>query len=78
MDEKSVIASARIVPVPPLAKGVPSGQDAVVAVLEGGAEEEVFRYYHDEVSFRAAEFAGLTIGQARDLFQQRDVAYLRS
>lgn len=77
MDDKSVIASARIVPVPPLAKGVPSGQDAVVAVLAGGAEEEVFRYYHDEVSFQAAEFAGLTVGQARDLFRRRDTAYLQ-
>jgi hypothetical protein len=44
----------------------------------GGAEQEVFAYYSDELSFSASEFVGKTFEQARQLFTQRDIAYLRS
>ncbi len=72
------ITAARLQPAPDLAPGVPSGHIVVTATLEDGAEVELFRYYTDELSFTEAEFTGLTVQEARDLFIGRDIEYLRS
>jgi hypothetical protein len=72
------IKTARLQPVPDLLPGVPSGQNAVTATLDDGAEVEVFRYYTDELSFTEAEFTGLTVQEALDLFARKDIKYLRS
>ncbi len=50
----------------------------MAATLDDGAEVELFRYYTDELSFTEAEFTGVTVQQARDLFARKDIEYLRS
>lgn len=37
-----------------------------------------FVWFDDELTFREEELVGLTLEQAQDLKQQRDIAYLRS
>jgi hypothetical protein len=72
------ITAARLQAVPDLLPGVPSGQNVVTATLDDGTEVELFRYYTDELSFTEAEFTGLTVQQARDLFTRKDTEYLQS
>jgi hypothetical protein len=72
------ITAARLQSVPDLLPGVPSGQIAVTATLEDGTEAELFRYYTDELSFTQAEFTGLTVQEALDLFTRKDIEYLQS
>lgn len=43
-----------------------------------GTQEDLFRYYHDEISFEPHEFIGLTREQALHLHTQKDIAYLKS
>ena len=76
-DTRKIIA-ARLQPVPDLLRGAQSGQVAVTATLDDGAEVDLFRYYTDELTFTAAEFTGLAVQEARDLFTRRDIDYLRS
>jgi hypothetical protein len=54
------------------------GDKEVIATMEDGSKEFVFPWFSDELSFTKTELLGLTIEQARDLKQTRDVAYLRS
>ena len=54
------------------------GDKEAVATMEDGSEEFVFPWFSDELRFSTRELIGLTIEQARDLKQARDVAYLRS
>jgi hypothetical protein len=72
------ITAARLQPAPDILPGVPSGHIVVTATLEDGTEVELFRYFTDELSFTEAEFRGLTVQEARDLFTRRDIEYLRS
>ena len=73
------ITAARLQSVPDLLPGVlPSGQNVVGATLEDGAEVELFRYFTDELSFTEAEFTGLTVQEALDLFTRKDIEYLQS
>jgi hypothetical protein len=69
---EDVIAEARI--------GLRQNARSEVRVRIVGQDEWVllFGYYADELTFFANEFAGLTVDQARQLFFDRDVAYLRS
>jgi hypothetical protein len=49
------------------------------AVMEDGTEDVlVFAWFNDELSFAPQEIVGLTIEEARDLKQSRDIAYLQS
>jgi len=54
------------------------GDKEVIATMEDGSTKFVFAWFSDELQFTRTEFLGLTIDQARDLKQARDVAYLRS
>jgi hypothetical protein len=49
------------------------------AVMEDGTEDVfVFAWFSDELTFYPREIIGLTIEEARDLKQKRDIAYLQS
>lgn len=48
------------------------------AVMEDGSGQFVFAWFSDELTFKPEEIIGLTIEEARDLKQSRDIAYLRS
>jgi hypothetical protein len=54
------------------------GDREAIAVMEDGSEQFVFPWFRDELQFSKSELIGLTIEQARDLKQARDVAYLQS
>jgi|1186.fasta_scaffold232514_3 hypothetical protein len=54
------------------------GNMAAIATMEDGEEKFVFAWFDDELCFTASEFVGLTIEEARDLKQAKDIAYLRS
>lgn len=72
LDPRTIV-QAEIVP----AKGF--GDMATVrAKMSDGQEVQVFRYFDDELSFRAEEFTGMTLLQAHKLFHKKDVAYLQS
>jgi hypothetical protein len=42
------------------------------------AEELLFSYFHDEITFSSLELIGLTVDEAEQLRHKKDVAYLRS
>jgi CRISPR/Cas system CMR-associated protein Cmr3 (group 5 of RAMP superfamily) len=49
------------------------------ATMEDGSKDVfVFAWFSDELTFKAEEIVGLTIEEARDLKQKRDIAYLQS
>jgi hypothetical protein len=50
----------------------------VHVTYEDGTKQKLFRFYPDEISFQPSEFIGLTIEQALDLYQRKDVQYLQS
>lgn len=54
------------------------GDREAVALMDDGSEEIVIHWFSDELQFNTTEFIGLTVEEARDLKQARDVAYLRS
>lgn len=54
------------------------GDKEAIATLENGQEVFVFPWFSDELKFWEGELIGLTVEQARDLKQARDVAYLQS
>jgi len=54
------------------------GDKEAIATMEDGSEKFVFPWFSDELSFTKTELLGLTIEQARDLKQARDIAYLQS
>lgn len=54
------------------------GDKEAVATMEDGSEEVVIHWFSDELQFIPNELVSLTIEQARDLKQARDIAYLRS
>jgi hypothetical protein len=73
------ITHARIAQMPrPTPEGMLDPMPEVVVRVDGGEERTLFSYYPDELSFRAAEFVGLTVDEALALRHRRDVAYLRS
>jgi hypothetical protein len=69
------ITAARITPMP---KKFSDPMPQVFVTTEDGHEQLLFEFYPDEISFRAQEFVGLTMNEARDLKRQKDVEYLRS
>jgi len=54
------------------------GDKEALATMEDGTEEIVFHWFSDELTFREEELIAMTIEQARDLKQERDIAYLQS
>lgn len=54
------------------------GNREAMATMDDGSEEFVFCWFDDELSFSPQELIAMTIEQARDLKQERDMAYLRS
>lgn len=53
-------------------------QSTVIAEMTDGTTNIVFRYFDDEISFKADEFVGMTQFEALNLFHTRDIEYLRS
>jgi len=70
-----VITEARITAMP---KTLFDPMPVIMVRIDGGAEERLFDYYPDEISFSAAEFVGLTKSEALKLKHQKDLSYLRS
>jgi len=54
------------------------GNKEAIATMEDGTEEFAICWFDDELRFNEREFIGLTIEEARDLKQARDIAYLQS
>ena len=54
------------------------GNKEAVAVMAHGGKEFVFAWFDDELTFAPQDLIGLTIEEARDLKQSRDIAYLQS
>ena len=54
------------------------GNREIMATMDDGSDAYVFSYYDDELTFSCDELIGLTIDEARDLKQEKDIAYLRS
>jgi len=54
------------------------GNKQAVAVMDDGTEKIVFHWFDDELHFREEELIAMTIEQARDFKQERDIAYLQS
>ena len=50
----------------------------VRATFDSGESKVLFGFYPDEISFKAAEFIGLTEQEARSLHRKKDLAFLRS
>ena len=66
-----VIVSAQIT-CPPMGKG------SVVVRFEDDSTKKLFEYYHDELTFHAHEFLGLTEAEGHALFTKKDIAFLQS
>jgi hypothetical protein len=54
------------------------GNKEARAILENGEVLVVFCWFDDEIHFVKEDLIGLTVKQARDLKQERDIAYLQS
>ena len=50
----------------------------VIVMYDDDSTETIFRYYPDELSFNGYEFIGLTSDEALELFEHKDLLYLRS
>ena len=74
MKEQPIIQSARITDLPKKLRD----PNPIVFVTTVDGESRLFEYYSDELSFSPDDFVGLTIEQAHDLKQKRDIAYLQS
>lgn len=54
------------------------GDKEAIVTLEDRSKEFLFAWFSDELSFREEELLGLSIAQARDLKEKRDMDYLRT
>ena len=54
------------------------GQCTVKVMLDDGGISTAFSYYVDELSFASDELIGKTIDEARQLYHDKDMAYLLS
>ena len=52
----------------------------VTAEFSDGTRKTLFSFYPDEISFEneGAELVGLTEAEAHELYQKKDIAYLRT
>lgn len=74
---ESTIAACKIGPYPRSFEDI-FNMPKVAVTFSDGAEETLFSFYPDELSFSESEFIGLTRDQAMSLRHRKDVAYLRS
>lgn len=49
----------------------------VVAAFDDDSHKRLFSFYPDEIRFDEGELVGLTEAEAHDLYQRKDVAYLK-
>jgi hypothetical protein len=68
------ITSARITDQP---RSLFDPMPVVYVTTEDGAEQRLFDYFPDEISFKPEDFIGLTVDEARSLKFQRDLKYLK-
>lgn len=54
------------------------GDKEAIAIMDDGSEQSVCHWFSDELHFSPSDFVGMTIEQARDFKQARDIAYLQS
>lgn len=69
------IVSCKIGPMP---QGMFDPMPSVKVKYDDGAEETLFTYYPDEISFTEGEFIGKTRSEALALRTEKDIAYLQS
>lgn len=69
------IVSARVGPMP---KSFMDPMPKVVVTLEDGTIETLFDFYPDELSFREAEFIGLTAAEGKRLKFEKDRRFLQT
>lgn len=69
------IVSATIGPMP---KSFFDAMPKVTATFDDGTVKDLFSFYPDELSFTEQEFVNKTEEEARRLFHDKDVRYLRS
>ena len=50
----------------------------VTATFDDGTTKELFSFFPDEFTFDEGELVGLTEAEARELYREKDLAYLRS
>jgi hypothetical protein len=50
----------------------------VTGTFEDGSTQRLFSYYSDELSFTTEELVGLTAQEAKQLWFERDVEWLRT
>ena len=75
MRQDTLIVDARITALPKtLSDPIPE----VIVETEEGEEIVLFAYYPDEIAFRAEEFVGKTLAEARELKVRRDTEFLQS
>lgn len=54
------------------------GDLQMVCIMEDGSEKVAFAWFSDELSFKPEEVVGMTINEAGDFKQKRDIEYLQS
>lgn len=54
------------------------GDKAAVATLEDSSKKLVIVWFSDELTFKEEELIGLTVEEAQDLKEKRDIEYLRT
>ena len=77
MTSERTIAACRIGPYPKSFADF-FNMPKVAVTYTDGAQETLFTFYPDELSFSEREFIGLTRDQAMSLRHRKDVNYLRS
>jgi hypothetical protein len=50
----------------------------VTATFSDGTRKDLFSFHPDEIMFGEGELVGLTEQEAHDLYEQKDVAFIRS
>ena len=54
------------------------GSATATAVLSDGSTQDVLSWYDDELFFSKDEFIGKTEKQIREMFHEKDIAYIQS
>ena len=57
---------------------ISNGNVQIWATYSNDAEEKLFAYYSDELSFKSSELIGKSKQEALDFRLKRDIAYLRA
>ena len=57
---------------------ISNGNVQIWATYSNGAEEKLFAYYSEELSFESSELIGKSKQEALDFRRERDIAYIRA